>query len=195
MGMRALRLAMLVAALPAAAACAPMRATVADAVLVSATGGLVHGEVRSVDARRGRMQLRDGQGRTHELHFDRHTRVVYRQQQYDASVLARGDQVRVRVQRDRNGTAWADRVEVRTPGRDSRLGARSERVDGRVGRVEVRRGYFTLERPRTPALTVRTPPRMSSADARRFERLRRGDRVRVELRPLGRNQAELVRFR
>jgi hypothetical protein len=39
------------------------------------------------------------------------------------------------------------------------------------------------------------PRGISSGDARRFDRLRRGDRVRVEVRHLGRDQAQLVRFR
>ena len=39
------------------------------------------------------------------------------------------------------------------------------------------------------------PHRLSRNDARRFDRLRRGDRVRVDIRYDSRNQAELVRFR
>jgi translation initiation factor IF-1 len=36
---------------------------------------------------------------------------------------------------------------------------------------------------------------ISTSDARRFDRLRRGDRVRVEVRPVNNSTAELVRFR
>jgi hypothetical protein len=195
MDKRILGLALALGAAPLAAACTPLGTAVGETVLNGVNASVVQGEVRSVSTRQGRIQLRDGSGRNHDIRFDRQTQVVHRQRQVAISTLERGDRVRVRVQRDRNGTVWADRVEVQTSARESRQAVRTERVEGRVGRVDVRRGTFTVERNRTATLVIRTPPHLDRSDARRFERLREGDRVRAEVRPLGRNQAELVRFR
>jgi hypothetical protein len=72
---------------------------------------------------------------------------------------------------------------------------RTTRIDGVVRQVDTRRGYFTLEQSRSRSITVYVQQRLSSSDARRFDRLRRGDRIRAEVRLSGRNRAELVRFR
>jgi hypothetical protein len=168
---------------------------------------ILEGEVRAVDARRGQLQLRERSGRTHTVRLDNRTDVVYRQRRYPVSALERGDIVRVRVLR-RNNTNWADRVEVRETARDARMarsrtdgrgvgvGTRVERLDGTVGVVDARRGYFTVRRTRQPDVTVYVPRRMGRDDERRLDRLRRGERVRVEVRGLDRNnRAEFVRFR
>lgn len=180
------------AGLTAAAACAPL-----DRVVVPDNrNAILHGEVRSLDARRGRLQIREEYGRAHTVHLDNRTRVVYRSRQYPASALRRGDIVQVRVVWDRSGTAWADRIDVRQSADDRRVAtARVQRIDGRVGAVDTRRGYFTLEQSRSRQVVVHVPRRLSSGDARRFDRLRRGDRVRVDVRPVGRSDVELVRFR
>jgi hypothetical protein len=183
-----------------ATSCAPLSAL--DEIMLP-TGGMnmLSGELRSVDARRGRIQVREDHGnrRTHTLRYDNRTRVIYQGRQQSASHLQRGDIVRVRVSRDRSGTQWADQVEVRNSGRDGRDGrtvsSRVERLDGVVRQVDTRRGYFMVEESRSRTIVVRVPARLSSGDARRFERLRRGERVRVEVRALGRNEVQLVRFR
>lgn len=183
----------LVGALATASACAPLEGV---AQPTSRSNAVVQGEVRSLDARRGRVQVREDHGRTHTLRYDNRTRVTYGSRQYPVSSLERGDYVRIRVTHDRGGTAWADRIEVRDSRANRRgsVAGRVERVSGRVANVDTRRGYFTLEQSRT-RLVVHVPRRASSSDARRFDRLRRGDRVSVEVRPLGRNEVELVRFR
>jgi hypothetical protein len=178
--------------------CSPLG--LAEAVVLGAPGAgdhsVVEGQIRSVDLRRSRVEVRDHRDRGRTLHIDRATRVVYRNQQYPVSALERGDVVRVRVVRDRSGTQWADRIDVRESARE-RGGsyARAERLSGTVGTVDGRRGYFTLSPGRNQTLVVYVPARLSRDDERRFERLRRGDRVRVDVVPLGRGTAELVRFR
>lgn len=181
--------------LMAMAGCAPLGAM--DVLSgVSAPGvSVVDGEVRSVDPRRSTFQVRDLRNRAYTVRFDRATRVIYRQRDYPVHALERGDVVRVRVSRDRNGTLWADRVDVRQNVRDRGGLARIERVSGRVSHVDVRRGHFVLELGRRESLVVHMPPRVPHNEARRFQRLRRGDGVRVEVHPLGRGAAELVRFR
>jgi hypothetical protein len=179
--------------------CAPLNAL--DDILLPGVGtSVVSGEIRSVDTRRGRIQVREeyGNRRTHTLRYDDRTRITSGQRRYPASSLQRGDEVRVRVSHDRSGTAWAEQVEVRRSVYDSRGTASSTRVtrlDGVVRQVDNRRGWFTVEHSRSQTVRVYVPQRVSSNDARRFDRLRRNERVRVEVRSLGRNEAQLVRFR
>jgi hypothetical protein len=180
-----------------APACAPLGAM--DGVVLGDGGrssSFVEGEVRSVDTRRSRMELRDHRNRGYTVHFDRRTQVIYRQRQYPVQALERGDVVRVRLVRDRNGALWADRVDVWQSVRERGVAyGRTERVNGTVSRVDHRRGHFTMQSGRNQVLVVHVPSRLTREDARRFERLRRGDRVRVEIRPVGRGAAEFVRFR
>jgi cold shock CspA family protein len=180
----------------AAAACSPLGAL--DGVVLGPGDrhSVMDGQVRSVDLRRSRVEIRDQWNRGQTLRVDRSTRVVYRQRDYPISALERGDVVRVRVARDRNGTVWADRIDVRESVRD-RGGShgRAERLTGTVDHVDSRRGFFTISPGRNQTLVVYVPSRVSRDDERRFQRLRRGDRVRVEVVPVGRGTAELVRFR
>ena len=169
-------------------------------------GDSLYGEIRSVDTRRGRIQLREQYGRDHTVRYDNRTRVVYRNRQYPVSTLDRGDQVQVRVEYDRNNTAWADRIDLRSSARagdrdrrDDRRGDvwsdRVQLVDGRVQSVDTRRGYFTMTQ-NDSRVTVYMQRNARREDIRRFERLRTGERVRADVRSAGsRNQAELVRFR
>jgi hypothetical protein len=173
-----------------ASACAPLD----QVVLPTGRNSTLQGEVRSVDTRRGRLEIREDQyARTRTVRIDNRTRVMDGSRQQRVSSLRRGDHVRVRVSYDRNGAAWADRIDVRHSTRS--VGARVERVDGRVTTVDHRRGYFAVEQGRRSTVVVHVPRGVSRNDARRFDRLRRGDRVRADIRPVGRDQAELVRFR
>lgn len=185
------------AALALAPACTAL--DVMDGVMLPASGStsMVTGEIRSLDSRNGRMQVREqGNNRTQTLRYDSRTRVVHRQRQYPITALERGDVVRVRVSRDRSGSAWADHVEVRESVQERRASnARVERVDGTVRLVDTRRGLFTVEQSRNRTVTVYVPRNMSRDDARRFDRLRRGERVRADVRSVGGGVAELVRFR
>jgi hypothetical protein len=179
-------------------ACAPLGAM--DGVVLGGGGGartaFVDGQIRSVDTRRARLQVRDQWNRSHTVRFDRRTLVTYRHRQYPVTALERGDLVRIRLVRDRAGSLWADRVDVRESVRDrGRIYGRTERLTGTVAGVDRRRGVFTIQPSRYETLVVHVPGRLSRDDARRFDRLRRGDRVRVEVRAVGRGAAELVRFR
>jgi hypothetical protein len=178
------------------AACSPLGA--AETVIPGPGGrhAVVEGQVRSVDLRRSRVEIRDQWNRGQTVRVDRATRVVYRQRSYPVSALERGDVVRVRVARDRNGSLWADRIDVRESVRNrGRAHVRTERVNGTVAGVDGRRGYFSLHASRNQALVVYVPTRLSRDDAHRFQRLRRGDRVRVDVVRTGRGTAELVGFR
>lgn len=154
------------------------------------------GEVRSVDHRRGRIQLREDRGRTEVVHFSRRTAVTYNGRRERAGILSRGDRVQVRVSYDRRGSAYAERIDIRRSRSFGRAPvARVMRLDGVVRGHDSRRGYFVLDRGRSGVVTVHVRGRLSGSDARRFDRLRRGQRVRVDVRDLNRNSAVLVRFR
>jgi hypothetical protein len=178
------------------AACSPLGAL--DAV-VPGPGhrqAVVEGQIRSVDLRRSRVEIRDHRNRGQTLWIDRSTRVVYRQRDFPVSALERGDIVRVRVARDRDGSLWADRIDVRESVRDrSRAHVRTERLAGTVTRSDVRGGRFVIQPDRRGSVMVYVPSHVNGHAARRFQRLRRGDQVRVEVIPLARGSAELVRFR
>ena len=71
---------------------------------------------------------------------------------------------------------------------------RVERLDGRVGEVNLRQGYFTVEQGRE-RVAVRIPNGLDRNELRKVERLRRGDRVDVDVRTISGDEAELVRVR
>lgn len=193
-GGRALGLALLVTA---GSACAPL-----GGMLPGGSGWpgsdrtVLDGEVRSVDGRRDVLRVVARQGGTRTLRWHRDTRVRYGRRDYPVTTLERGDLVRVWVTYDRGGDPWADRIEV-LAGRDDRGGrnGRTVRLDGIVLGVDPRRGRFTVEPRRGESVVVYVPARPDRDDLRHLERLRRGDRVRLDVRPAGRREAELVRFR
>jgi hypothetical protein len=88
----------------ALAACSPLGAAEVPVPGPGAAGAVVEGEVRTVDVRRARVEIRDQWNRAQTIRVDRATRVVYRQRDYPVTALERGDRVRVRVARDRSGT-------------------------------------------------------------------------------------------
>jgi cold shock CspA family protein len=187
-----------------AALLAAVLSTAGCGALASAAGGigtqgrtdLVHGEVRSVDSRSQRLHLRQERGGNVALRYDDRTRVVYHQRTFPVTALERGDRVSVRVVRDRGGQTWAERIDVRENVRDRGRGdARVQRVDGTVAWVDARRGSFGVSPGRGRAVVVHLPRDARRQDRNRFDSLRRGDRVRADVRELGREGFELVRFR
>ena len=201
----------LTASLLAGSGCAPYGDAIWGPRAPAARSAVIDGQVWSVDARRGRLQVRNARGRTNTMYVDRATRVLYRRRSYAVDALERGDVVRVWVEVDGRGDAWADRVEVRESVRerydrygDDRYGGygyedryrnRIERIEGRVAEVNLRSGYFTLDQGASRTLAVYLPEQLARDEARRIERLRRGERVRADVRPISGTEAELVGLR
>jgi hypothetical protein len=74
---------------------------------------VIDGELSSVEPRKGRIRVRTQERGMRTVYMDRATRVFYQRQEYRVDALERGDLVRVWVELNRDGSAWADRVEVR----------------------------------------------------------------------------------
>lgn len=108
-------LLLLAALLVVAPACTTVGGAPSRGGVYGARGDVV-GEVRAVDARRGRIHVREAYGRARTVRYDRGTRVFDGRREYPVSWLRRGDGVRIRVVYDRRGAPWADRVYVRPGG-------------------------------------------------------------------------------
>lgn len=187
--------ATLVLSVLTAAACAPMAGIGWEDILLGTGGRTVDGEIRSVDTRRDRLTVRTYRGQQQSIRFDHRTEVTYRQRRYPVSALERGDEVRIQLAgTDRQRRAR--RIEVVRSAHESRGGSwnRTERVSGRVSRIDHRRGWFTVSE-RRGSLRVYMPRRADRRDEREFQRLRRGDRVRADVELVDRGEAVLVRFR
>lgn len=156
------------------------------------------GEVRRVDTRNRQIELRSESGRNLQVLYDNNTRVVYRQRDYAVSNLEPGDYVAMRAQEDRDGRYYADYITVRESAQD-RGGytggstGRLDRIEGRVERIDSRRGSFEIQdRGRTVLVTLPYNPLRSVSD--RFNRLREGDFVRVEGRYINEDRFEVETF-
>jgi hypothetical protein len=207
------RALVLTASLIAAPGCAPFGDAGWGLRLPAGRSAVMDGEVWSVDGRRGRVQVRSSRGRSNTLYVDRATRVTYRRRSYGVEALERGDIVRVWLDVDGRGEAWADRIEVLESVRerydrygydrydddedraDGRYATPVGRIEGRVGEVDLRNGYFTVEQGFGRSVAVYVPGALDRNEFRRVQQLRRGDRVRAEVRPLSGNEAELLRMR
>lgn len=85
-------------------------------------------------------------------------------------------------QNDRNDDRYGD------------LPADALRYAGTVQDIDTRRGEFVLRTERYGVKTIVMPYGASRADRDAFDNLRRGDRVEIEVEPLARDRAELLRF-
>lgn len=211
--------------LVAGAACAPgMMEEVLGDVVYPGGGGYgsdLRGEVRYVDTRNRVIELRSRNGREVTAYYDGRTRVEYRGRGYGVSALERGDEVSMRVRRDRGRYLYADHIYVTESARDRGGWGRdgrgrdgdwdrgrddrdrrdrdtwrdTGRLYGTVTGVDERRWRFEVRGDRGERVLVTVPGDVNRNTADRFRRLRRGDRVDLAVRPLSDDRAELRRFR
>lgn len=211
--------------LVAGAACAPgMMGEVLGDVVYPGGGGVygsdLRGEVRRVDTRSRVIEVRARDGRGVTAYYDGRTRVEYRGRGYGVSSLERGDEVTMRLRRDRGRSLYADHIYVTASNRDRGgwgSGGRdrgrdgdwnrgrddrgrdawrdSGRLYGTVNSVDERRWRFEVRGDRGERVWVSVPGGLDRGTTDRFRRLRRGDRVDLSVRPLGDDRAELRRFR
>ncbi len=158
------------------------------------------GEIRYVDTRAQRIELRGQDGRTGTVRFDNRTRVVYQGREYPVTALEPGDVVALRVEADGRGDPVATLIEVRQSVQE-RTGAGGtpstgvQLVEGRVGSVDVQRGTFEIQQTYGQPILVSLPYNAGRREVDRLRALRRGDHVRVEGRLVSQQRLELERFR
>ncbi|MEW5931942.1 MAG: hypothetical protein AB1941_31115 [Gemmatimonadota bacterium] len=209
--------------LVAGAGCAPgmMEEVLGDVVYPGGGvyGSDLRGEVRRVDTRNRVIEVRGRDGRGVTAYYDGRTRVEYRGRRYGVSALERGDEVSMRVSRDRGRYLYADHIYVtesardrggwgrddrgRDDDRDRRRDDRRDRAAwrdtgrlyGTVMAVDFRSWRFEVRGDRGERVRVTVPREANRSTEDRFRRLRRGDRVDLAVRPLSRDRAELRRFR
>lgn len=144
------------------------------------SGSDLLGEVRYVDTRDRQIEIRTEGGRSWNVRYDGRTRVSYRQRDYEVSNLEPGDYVAMRTTEDRDGRLYADLITVR------------ESVQDRGGYG--RRGRFEVRDWRNRLVVVTLPYNAPRSVSDRFNRLRRGDYVRVEGRFVTEERFELESF-
>lgn len=162
--------------------------------------GQVLAEIQGLDTGRQLIQVRTEDGRSGSLLYDQNTVVVYQQRQYEVANLERGDVVAIQVRQDRQGNAYASRIDVqqsvqeRTGQTTGGVGGdQLQQFSGRVGQVDRQRGWFQLQ-SQYGGVTVTLPYNVSSTTMNQFNRLRSGDSVRLQGTQLGNGRVELYRF-
>jgi hypothetical protein len=196
------RALMLTAAVMGAAGCAQVGDAIYTPRSPNARSTVIDGEIRAVDPRRGRIQVRSARLGTRTVRVDRSTRILYRRVEYRVEALERGDLVRVFAEVDGSGIAWAERVDVRASvderrdHPDRRAYARDYVwLAGNIVRMDPADGWFTIDSRREGEIIVYVPDRLDREDERRLGRMHRGDQVEVEVRMITNDEAELVTFR
>lgn len=186
------------AASTACAGMGPLSDVLGGVITPPAQGGELAGEVRYVDPRAQEIGLRTDDGRSGGIAYDSRTRVVFQEREFPVTALEQGDHVTMRVQQDAQGALYTDVVYVRRNVRDTREpyaggGVAGEVIQGNVGRVEPDRGRFELRTALGSGMvTLAYSPR--AADRDRFDELRTGDTVRVEVERVGEGRFQVIRF-
>jgi hypothetical protein len=160
--------------------------------------GAVVAEVRAVDTRNEVLEVRTDDGQNVDIRYDRNTRVVYRQQEYEVTALEPGDVVRMNVSRNGNEYYTQD-IEVQQSVQDRQGGSSSGsdevyQINGSVDQIDQTRGLFTLRTSNGQMITVAMPYNATSSARDRFQRLRRGNTVAVEGHFVSDERLELTRF-
>lgn len=161
--------------------------------------GVVTVEVQQVRQAQSDIVVRTQDGQQGSILYDRNTQVVYQNQEYPVTALERGDVVDMRVQQVQQGY-YADLIQVRTPVQE-RQGTSGTapaqdiyRLEGTIGTIDVSRSMFELNMTQGGTLQVEIPANAPAATHERLREYRTGDYVRVEVRPLDQQRAQLVRF-
>jgi len=158
----------------------------------------ISGEVRSVDERNRTILVSNWYGGS-SVRYDNRTQLIFDGRAVPIRSLNRGDRVSMQVQRDNRGELYARRIHLertsRTArGQQDRRSVRTSYVEGRVHRIDQRQGWMEVRPSRGPIVQVVLPQRANRQQTSRFNRLRRGDAVRIEGVETGRNRLELIRI-
>jgi translation initiation factor IF-1 len=105
----------------------------------------------------------------------------------------------MRVQQVQQGY-YTDLIQVRQSVQERQGGTRGSpapnvyRMEGTIGQIDLSRDVFTLNMTQGGTVAVRLPSNASAAMRDQLRVYRTGDYVRVEIRPIDEQTAELVRW-
>jgi hypothetical protein len=156
-------------------------------------------EVQEVREGTQEIIVRTEGGQQGPVRYDQNTQVIYQNQQYPVRALEWGDIVDMRIHEVQRGY-YTDLIQVRTPAQERQgTGTRTSpepnvyRVEGTIGTIDAAQGSFTLRMTQGGTIQVLIPADQTSARERLRDHLP-GDYVRVEVRPIDQERAQLVRF-
>jgi hypothetical protein len=164
--------------------------------------GVVTVEVQEVRQARQDIVVRTQDGQQGPILYDQATQVVYQNQQYPVTSLERGDIVDMRVHQVQQGY-YTDLIQVRTPVQERTAGtgggtaatpAGVYRIEGTIGAIDTGASRFTLNMTQGGTVEIVIPSGAPAADHERLRQHRAGDYVRVEVRAVDQQSAELIRF-
>lgn len=161
--------------------------------------GTVTVEVQEVREQQQQIIVLTQDGQTGGVLFDANTQVIYNNENYPVRALEHGDIVDMRIQEVQQGY-YTDLIQVRQSVQERQGGTRGSpapdvyRMEGTIGQIDVSAERFTLNMTQGGTVTVRLPSNASTAMRDRLRDYRSGDYVRVEIRPVDQQNAELVRW-
>ncbi len=131
--------------------------------------------------------------------YDQNTRVIYQGEQYPVAALERGDIVDLRIQQVQQGY-YTDLIEVRQSVQERQGTSPTSgtpdvyQVEGTIGSIDLGEWSFTLNMTQGGTLPVYLPSNAPASARDQLQEYRSGDYVRVEVRPIDEETAELVRW-
>ena len=164
-----------------------------------AQAGTVTVEIQEVREQQQQIIVRTQDGQTGPILFDANTQVIYNNENYPVRALEYGDIVDMRVQQVQEGY-YTDLIQVRESVQERQGGTRASpapdvyRMEGTIGEVDLSREMFTLNMTQGGTVAVHLPANAPAAMRDRLRDYRSGDYVRVEIRPVDQQNAELVRW-
>jgi exosome complex RNA-binding protein Csl4 len=163
--------------------------------------GTLTAEIQEVQTSRQQIVVATQDGQQGAVLFDQNTQVVYQNQEYPVTALEYGDIVDMRVQEVQQGL-YTDLIQVRQSVQERRGETSSPgsaqtgvyQVEGTIGSIDTSEGMFTLDMTQGGSLPVYLPANASASIRARLDDYRTGDYVRVEVRAIDEQTAELIQW-
>lgn len=163
--------------------------------------GTLTAEVQEVRTQQQQIIVRTQEGQQGGVLFDQNTQVIYQNERYEVTALEYGDVVEMRIQEVQQGL-YTDLIQVvqsvqerrGTTGSTGTTGASDVyRIEGTIDQIDLSRWMFTLDMTQGGTLPIYLED-ATAAERDRLRDYRSGDYVRVEVRPIDEQTAELVRW-
>lgn len=161
--------------------------------------GAITAEVQEVRERQQEIHVATQDGQRGAVLYDQNTQVIYRNEQYPVRALERGDIVEMRIREVQQGY-YTDLIQVVQSVQERQGGATGSttsdvhRIEGTIDRIDLNRWMFTLNMTQGGTLPIFLPSTAPASARDRLRQYRSGDYVRVEVRPIDQQSAELVRW-